>query len=135
MNEEYGHKNIQGVDKMVMTDAWMTIMRNVLYGDSVTMPTHVAIGTGVVAVSGSDIAMENELFRNIIDTRTKPGSAKVMFQGTLSAAHGNGTTFNRVGMFNAASGTTMVNHLSHTGILKADTFELRYQTEIENKDA
>lgn len=119
---------------MVMTDAWMKIMRNILYGDSDAVPTHVAMGTGTTGVVGSDTAMETELFRKTIDTRTKPADTKVMFQGTLSAAEGNGTTFTECGMFNAASGATMVNHLTHTGILKADTFELRYQFEVENKD-
>lgn len=120
---------------MVMVDVWMTIMRNILYGDSDAVPSHIAIGTGTTAVTVSDTAMETELFRKAIDSKTKPNLISVMFQGTLSSAEGNGTTFTEVGVFNAASGVTMVNHLIHTGILKASTFELRYQIEIENKDA
>ena len=119
---------------MVMTDAWMKIMRNILYGDSDAVPSHVAMGTGTTAADVTDTAMETELFRKAIDSRTKPGTASVMFQGTLSSAEGNGTTFTEVGAFNAASGVTMVNHLIHTGILKASTFELRYQIEVENMD-
>lgn len=119
----------------MIVDAWNTVMRNILYGDADAVPSHVAMGTGTTAVTVADIAMETELFRKAIDARAKPGTAKTMLQGTLSSAEGNGTTFTEVGAFNAASGTTMVNHQIHTGILKASTFELRYQIEIEFKDA
>jgi len=119
----------------MIVDAWNTVMRNILYGDSDPVPTHIAMGTGTTTPTAGDTALENELFRKAIDARTKPGTSKVMMQGTLSSAEGNGTTFTKVGAFNAASGPTMVNHQSHTGILKADTFELRYQIEVEFKDA
>lgn len=118
----------------MITDVWNTQMRNLLYGDSVDLPSHIAMGTGTTAVTAGDTGLETELFRKVIDARTKPGTAKIMFQGTLSAAEGNGITFTESGIFNADSGETLVNHLLNIGILKADTFELRYQTEIEFKD-
>ena len=118
----------------MITDAWNTQMRNLIYGDSTDLPSHVAMGTGTTAVANDDTTIETELYRKLIDARTKPGTSKVMFQGTLSAAEGNGSTFTECGAFNAASGVTMVNHQLHTGILKANTFELRYQIEIEFKD-
>ena len=119
---------------MVMCNNWMSVMRNIYYGDADAVPTHVAMGTGTTTVDASDTAMETEVFRKVIDSRSKTGSAKVRFQGTLSAAEGNGTTFTEIGVFNAVSCVTMMNHLTHTGILKADTFELRCQVEVENKD-
>ena len=115
----------------MITDAWNTLMRELVYGDSVDLPSHVAMGTGTTAVATSDTTMETELLRKNIDAKSKPGTNKVMFQGTASTAEGNGSTFTEVGVFNSSSGATMVNHQLHTGILKANTFELRYQIEIE----
>lgn len=119
----------------MIVDAWNTIMRNILYGDADAVPSHVGMGSGTTAVTAGDTALATELFRKAIDARTKPGTAKTMLQGTLSSAEGNGTTFTEVGAFNASSGATMVNRQVHTGILKASTFELRYQIEVEFKDA
>lgn len=110
-------------------------MRNILYGDADAVPSHIGMGSGTTAVVVTDTTLETELFRKAIDARTKPETAKTMFQGTLSSAEGNGTTFTEVGAFNASSGGAMVNRQVHTGILKASTFELRYQIEIEFKDA
>lgn len=119
----------------MIVDAWNTVMRNILYGDADAVPTHVAMGSGTTAAAAGDTTLETELFRKAIDARTKPGTSKVMMQGTLSSAEGNGTTFTEVGAFNASSGVTMMNRQIHTGILKASTFELRYQIEVEFKDA
>lgn len=115
----------------MIVDAWNTKMRELLYGDPVDLPSHIAMGTGSATVTSSDTTLETELYRSPIDAKSKPGTSKVMFQGTLSATEGNGSTFTECGAFNAASGETMVNRQLHTGILKASTFELRYQIEID----
>ena len=118
----------------MITDVWNTQMRDLIYGDSVDLPSHIAMGSGTTAVSTSDTTIETELLRKSIDSKSKPGTNKVMFQGTISAGEENGSIFTECGAFNAASGEIMVNHQLHTGILKADTFELRYQIEIEFKN-
>lgn len=118
----------------MIVDVWNTKMRDLLYGDSVDLPSHVAMGTGTTEVAHDDTVMETELIRKVIDAKTKPGISNVMFQGTMSAAEGNGTIFTEIGVFNADSGGTMVNHQLHGAILKSSSFELRYQVEIEFKN-
>ena len=115
----------------MIVDAWLVIMRNIMAGDGDSIPTHLAVGTDDTAVAAGDTTLNTEYTRVALDSISKPNNDEVMYQGTISAATGNGETFEECGNFNASSGVTMMNRQTYTGILKASTFELRYQTVIK----
>ena len=116
----------------MIVDAWLTKMRNVLYGDAETMPTHMAIGTGTTGETANDTALETEVQpdganRSTIGTKSKPSSKSVQFQMDVAIGEANGNALTETGLLNAASGGTLANRLTHTAINKTAAFELRYQ--------
>lgn len=123
----------------MIVDAFLNAIRNWIYGDSVTAPTHIAIGTGTTAASAGDTALETEVLpdgsnRNEITTRTKPLTKKVRLQTIIAAGHANGSALTEVGALNAATGGTLTNRVVHTAINKDVTFEVKYQILIELSD-
>ncbi len=118
----------------MITDAWLNLMRDVLYGDTVNMPSHIALGTGTSAAAAGDTALETESIRGEIDHRTKPADKRVRYQGTLSADQGNGVSFTENGALNAAVAGTLMNRQTHTAIAKSSAYELRIQIDTELSD-
>ena len=123
----------------MIVDAFLNLIRDAIYGDTVTWPTHIGIGTGTTAATAGDTALETEIYpdganRSTIDYKTKPSSKKVRFQMNVAAGEGNGNTLTEVGALNAASGGTMMNHIIYTGITKTSSFELVYQVVTELLD-
>jgi hypothetical protein len=116
----------------MIVDAFLAQVRNVLYGDSETMPTHMAIGTGTTGEAANDTALETEIQpdganRSAIDTKSKPSSKTVQFQMDVAIGEANGNALTETGLLNAASGGTLANRLTHMVINKTAAFELRYQ--------
>ena len=123
----------------MIVDAFLNSLRDWVYGDSVTYPGYIAVGTGTTAASASDTALETEVLpdganRNEITSRTKPAAKKVRLQTILAAGHANGSALTEVGALNAATGGTLMNHVIHTVINKDVTFEVKYQILIELSD-
>jgi len=72
--------------------------------------SHMAIGTGTTAADPSDTALENELDRNALTSRTQGSGADdndVIYVGDWAAGDGTGA-ITEAGIFNAASGGTML---------------------------
>ena len=123
----------------MIVDAWLNLIRDFLYGDTVTSPTHIAIGTGTTAASSSDTALETEILpdganRNAITSRTNPAAKKVRLQTIIAAGHANGSALTEVGALNAATGGTLMNRVIHTVINKTAAFELKIQILVETSD-
>lgn len=123
----------------MIVDAFLNSLRDFIYGDSPTAPTHIAIGTGTTAAAASDMTLETEILpdganRNAITSRTKPSTKKVRMQTILAAGHANGTALREVGALNAATGGTLTNRVVHSVINKDETFEVKYQILIETSD-
>lgn len=123
----------------MIVDAFLNLIRNAIYGDSVTYPTHIAIGTGTTAAAASDTTLETEIQpdganRSAISSRTKPAAKKVRLQMLVGAGEANGEDLTEVGALNAATGGTLMNHIIHTAISKDASFELKYQIQIETSD-
>jgi len=123
----------------MIVDAFLNYLRDWIYSDSITAPTHIAIGTGTTAAAAGDTTLETEVFpdganRNEITTRTKPAAKKVRLQTILAAGHANGNALTEVGVLNAATGGTLTNRVVHTVINKDVTFEVKYQILIELSD-
>lgn len=123
----------------MIVDAWLNAIRDVLYGDSVTMPTHIAIGTGTTAAAAGDTTLGTEILpdglnRSAISSRTKPASKQVRIQMLVGAGEANGHNLTEVGALNAATGGTLVNLIVHPVIPKTGAFELKYQILITTSD-
>lgn len=123
----------------MIVDAFLNLLRDAIYGDSVTYPTHIAIGTGTTAASATDTALETEVFpdgsnRSAISSRTKPASKKVRLQMLVGAGEANGNDLTEVGATNAATSGTLMNRVVHTAISKDISFELKYQIQATLSD-
>ncbi len=123
----------------MMVNAFLNLIRDAMYGDSITYPGWIGIGTGTTAAAASDTALQTEVYpdganRSAIAYKTKPSSKKVRYQMNVAAGEGNGNTLTEVGALNAASGGTLMNHYIHTGIAKTSSFELIYQIVTEISD-
>lgn len=123
----------------MITDVWLGLMRDVLYGDAVTQVTHFAVGTGTTTETGNDTALENEVQpdganRSAIDSKSKPSSKAVQFQMNIGAAQLDGIALTECGLLNAASGGDLANRIVHAAINKTAAFELRYQILVTGSD-
>lgn len=123
----------------MMLTAGLNAIRDFIYGDAITAPTHIAVGTGTTAVQASDTTLETEILpdgsnRKTITTRTKPNDKKVRLQTQITAAEANGQTLTELGAVNAASGGTLFNRIVYVAINKDPTFELKVQILKELSD-
>ena len=123
----------------MIVDAWLNAIRDFIYGDSITYPGFIAIGTGTTAASSSDTTLETEILpdganRNAITSRTKPAAKKVRLQTIIAAGHANGNALTEVGVLNAATGGTLMNHVINTVVNKTAAFELKIQILVETSD-
>ena len=123
----------------MIVDAWLTVIRNVMYGDSETMPSHLAVGTGTTGETANDTALETEVYpdgsnRSAIDSKTKPSSKSVQFQMNISASQLDGVALAECGLLNAATDGTLANRITHSVINKTTAFELRYQILMTGSD-
>lgn len=70
--------------------------------------SHIAVGTGTVAANADDVTMGIELFRKAITVLGgTPSDAMVVFETTFIGGEGTGPV-TEVGLFDAASGGTLV---------------------------
>lgn len=116
----------------MILDAFLNMIRDAEYGDSVTWPTHIAIGTGTTAAAAGDTTLETEILpdgvnRSAITSRTKPSAKKVRLQIQVGVGEANGETLTEVGAINAATGGILANRIVHTAIAKDASYELKYQ--------
>jgi len=120
------------VIKMILNE-FIEDLRDLIYGDSITMPTHIALGTGTTAATATDTTLETEIVRKSA-SKSKSGIDTVAYLSTLSTAEGNGNTFTEVGAANASSAGTLANRQLFPGFLKSNSYELRIQIYIKNED-
>ena len=123
----------------MIVDAWLNAMRDFIYGDAITAPTHMAVGTGTTPALASDTTLETEIYpdganRKAITSRTKPSARKVRLQTLIAAGEANGNALTEVGVLNAATGGTLMNRVVHTAIHKDASFELKVQILTELTD-
>lgn len=90
----------------LVVTAGLNLIRDLLDGDAVAGLTHLAVGTGTNAVLASDTALQAEVFRDAVTSRTSANQSLVVsyYLGSPSA---NGNTLAEAGLFNAASAGTM----------------------------
>ena len=123
----------------MIVDAGLNAVRDFIYGDTISAPSHIAVGTGTTPALASDTTLETEIYpdganRNLITSRTKPSAKKVRLQTLITAGEANGNVLTEVGVVNAATGGTFTNRVVHTAIHKDASFELKVQILTEISD-
>ena len=115
---------------MTILDGWLTVMRDAMYGDAITAPSHLAIGTGTTTAEGDDTSLETEVLRAAC-TNGKVGDDIVSFTKTWSTAEGNGNNFTEVGAVNAAVAGTFADRKVFPAFSKTASYELRVSVYVK----
>lgn len=123
----------------MIVDVFLNALRNVIYGDTESMPTHFSIGTGTTAASSADTTIETEVYPNgtnraPLSFKTKSMSKTIRFYLDVAAGEANGNALTEFGLFNAATGGTLMNRIVHAPITKTPLFELKYQLSVKLSD-
>ena len=123
----------------MIVDVFLNLIRDAMYGNTVTWPTHIGIGTSSTAATASDTTLGAEVYpygsqRAEISYKTKSNPKKVVYHLSILPAQANGESLKEVSAFNAGSGGTMANRFVHNAINKTSSFELVYQISIELSD-
>jgi hypothetical protein len=90
----------------LVVDDGLDLIRDLLDGDAVAGITHLAVGTGTVAVTAGDTALGTEVFRDAVTSRTSYAQQLVVSY-YLASGSANGYTLTEAGLFNAAAAGTM----------------------------
>jgi hypothetical protein len=98
---EQTHRNL-------VVNAGLNLIRDFLDGDAPTAPTHFGYGTGTNAVTAGDTALQTQLARDVFTSKTGTNAQQQIFTFYLGSATANGNTLAEAGIFNAASGGTML---------------------------
>lgn len=77
-------------------------VRDAVYGDGMTAPTRIALGTGTAAVADSQTTLGTEVWRDVFTTKSK-GESRVEIKYFLTSTTANGNTLTEAGLFNSAA--------------------------------
>lgn len=117
----------------MILDNWLTVVRDCMYGDSITAPNNIAIGTGTTPVTGADTTLETEVLRATC-VNGKVGTDKVSYTKTWATTDGNGNSFSEVCAVNASSGGTLANRKIFPAFAKTISYELRVSVYIKSEN-
>ena len=115
----------------MMTTKGKQNIRDMINGDVVAHPTHIAIGDGITPPSPGDLILGSEKFRKAITGRTKVPDARLRLSMTVLTTEAIGENLSEVGLFNDPMAGDMFNRQIHSPIMKTATIELRYIIELE----
>ena len=108
-----------------MTTAGINWIRDRINNGASDSMTHMARGSNNTAASASDTALNTETERNAL-TSTTISSGQIVYQYLEPSTANNGQTFREAGLFNAASGGTMLNRWTHPDIVKNSSIQILY---------
>ena len=120
----------QRFDNLVV-DGGLNLLRDRIAGTSSDYVTHFAVGTGTTPVTGTQIALGSEVFRDAITSAITTTSKAVRFEYYLPASYANGNTLSEIGLFTASTGGTLVARaLLATPIVKSALVTATFQWTI-----
>ena len=120
----------QRFDNLVV-DGGLNLLRDRIAGTSSDYVTHFAVGTGTTSVTGTQIALGSEVFRDAITSAITTTSKAVRFEYYLPASYANGNTLSEIGLFTASTGGTLVARaLLATPIVKSALVTATFQWTI-----
>lgn len=106
------------------------LIRDFLNGTPATGTTsHFAVGTGSVAPTANDTTLGAEVLRDVVTKRT-PDSGKLSVQYYLASTAANGSTLQEAGLFNAASGGTLIARVTYQAIAKTASITVTFTWDI-----
>jgi len=135
LRDKFGKiKDIREVDNVVTTNGKYHIADQLASTHDESEMSHMAIGTGTTAASASDTALESELDRNALTSRTQGSGASantVVYVGDWAAGDGTGS-ITEAGIFNASSGGTLLCRQVFSAINKgaSDTLQITWTLTI-----
>lgn len=118
---------------MAVLDEWLKVLRNVQYGDGITIVTDCAIGTGTTPVTGADTALETEVIRGTA-TLGKVSDTIISYVTTFSTAQANGSTITEAGAVNAGTGGVFATRKVFPGFEKTVQYELRISIFVDQEN-
>jgi hypothetical protein len=85
----------------LFTDVGLGIIRDFLYGDSVTglLNGYFAMGDGAGTITAASTVLGVERYRDVFVQKTKTGPRQITIKAHLSSTMGNGFTYNKAGLF------------------------------------
>ncbi|WP_447978071.1 hypothetical protein [Candidatus Nitrospira bockiana] len=98
---------------------------DLLKGDSTARLSHVAVGTGTLAVQASQTALHAEVARVAIVTMTRVGGVLTL-TAYLPSVTANGSTLTEAGAMTAAGGGVLFSRVVHSAKAKANTNTITY---------
>lgn len=87
--------------------------------------THLAVGSGTTTASSGQTALVNETTRSTF-TNEVVSTDRITWQYLLPATASNGVTLAEAGVFNSASGGTMLNRYTYTAFTKNSGIQALY---------
>lgn len=116
----------------MILNGFLKALRNVVYGDAFSEPTHIAIGTGTTAVVATDTALETEVFpdganRSAISSRTKPSNTTLRQQVLIDVGEANGYDISEIGVSDAATGGTFQSRTVFPAFSKTAATQIKIQ--------
>lgn len=94
------------------------LIRDFLNGTPATGTiSHFAVGTSATAPTANDTTLGAEVLRDVVTKRT-PDAGKLTLQYYLASTAANGNTLQEAGLFNAASGGTLIARVTYQPITK-----------------
>lgn len=98
------------VFKNIVTQGFYDLIANLMASGGANEPSHLAIGDDNTPVTEVDTVMGNETFRKILSSVTNSGDV-LTYTVTVTGSEAV-ITWKELGIFNAASVGTMVNHIN-----------------------
>ena len=114
---------------MIMNDG-LDLLRDFIHGDSVTSPSHMAVGDGTSFPQATETTLINELLRKTFSTQTKGTTGKETLEMTILTSEANGEDLSEIGIFNHATTGDMLNRIVFDPIAKTSAFELKIEIEL-----
>lgn len=108
-----------------ITTAGINWIRDRINNGAADSMTHMARGSNNTAASASDTTLNTETERDAL-TSTTISPEQIAYQYLEPATANNGQTFREAGLFNAASGGTMLNRWTHPDVVKSSSIQILY---------
>lgn len=119
-------KEVRAKDNLIVNVGKNGIADQLLASPTIGKPTHMAIGTGNTAAAAGDTALQTELDRNALTSKTRSTNVITMV-GDWAAGDGTGA-LTEAGIFDASSSGNMYSRVVFSVVNKAagDTFSVTW---------
>lgn len=127
------------IDRLIMPNLVVqtgrNLIRDFLYGDSLTGLTHFALGTGATTPSAANEQLDTEVHRGTFTNRSKE-AGKLIVRYFLGTSDANGNTLTEAGLFGngatatADSGTLYARTLLSTSIEKDSSIAITFSWDL-----